>query len=137
MTKIIDNWMPHASQVTIHKQYPCSFVRAQSHVQTQFQDDYRLIFSWPFFYVSFSSFTFPSAPYQILFLYLPRLPSHFFLVVIEQQQQLYLHTENSILYLMKLNPNQIVYWTIFQLIWNQTEFHLVQSENGTYNLISV
>ena len=37
-----------------------------------------------------------------------------------------------------INPNQIVL-TIFRLIWNQTESHLVQnqSEDGKYDLIPI
>jgi len=35
--------------------------------------------------ISFLSFTFPGAPYRIFLLFLPWLPSHFNLVVIEQQ----------------------------------------------------
>ena len=56
------------------------------HLQTQLQDSSRLTFSWPFYYISFSSFTFPGTPYRIFLLYLPSLPCHFYLVVIEQRQ---------------------------------------------------
>ena len=46
------------------------------------------------------------------------------------------HTGKSFRNLIKSNRNQILY-TIFQLIWNQTDVRLVpnQSENGKYNLI--
>ena len=50
------------------------------------QEGSRLTFSWPFSYISFSSFTSPGAPYRIFHLFLPRLPCHFYLVVIRQQQ---------------------------------------------------
>ena len=48
-----------------------------------------------------------------------------------------LHTENSFQNLVISNWTQIVF-TIFRLIWNQTDIRLVpnQSENGKYNLIS-
>ena len=48
------------------------------------------------------------------------------------------YTEKSFRNLINSNWNQIVY-TIFRLIWNQTDFRLVtnQSKNGKYNLISV
>ena len=48
-------------------------------------DGSRLTFSVSFSYISFSYFTFPSAPYRILLLFLPWLPCHFYLAVIEQQ----------------------------------------------------
>ena len=35
--------------------------------------------------ISFSYFTFPGVPYRIFLLFLPWLPCHFYLVVIEQQ----------------------------------------------------
>ena len=54
------------------------------HLQNQLQDGSRLTFSS----ISFSFLTFPRAPYRIFLLYLPRLPCHFHIVVIEQQQQL-------------------------------------------------
>ena len=49
-----------------------------------------------------------------------------------------IHTEKSFRNLIKSNRNQIVF-TIFWLIWNQTDVRLVpnQSENDNYNLISV
>ena len=48
------------------------------------------------------------------------------------------HTEKSFRNLIKPTRNQIVF-TIFRLIWNQTDVRLVpnQWENGKYNLISV
>ena len=48
------------------------------------------------------------------------------------------HTEKSFRNLIISNRNQIAF-TIFQLIWNQTDDHLVpnQAGNGKYNLISV
>ena len=49
-----------------------------------------------------------------------------------------IHSENFFfLNLIKYTGNQIVF-TIFRLIWIQTDFHLDpnQSENGKYNLIS-
>ena len=42
----------------------------------------RIIFSVPFSYISFSSFTFPGALYRISVLFLPWLPCHFYLVAI-------------------------------------------------------
>ena len=47
-------------------------------------------------------------------------------------------TQKSFRNLIKSNRNQIVF-TIFRLIWNQTDVRLVpnQSANGKYNLISV
>ena len=57
--------------------------RRQSHLQ----DAFRLTFSWPFSYISISSFTVPvGAAYRILLLFLPWLPCHFYLVVFKQQQ---------------------------------------------------
>ena len=49
----------------------------------------RLIISVPFSYISFSSFTFPAAPYWIFLLLLPWFHCHFYLVI---EQQLYLVT---------------------------------------------
>ena len=51
---------------------------------------------------------------------------------------IYLHMEKYFRKLIKSNRNQIVY-TIFQLIWNQTDVCFVpnQSEGGEYNLIPV
>ena len=49
--------------------------------------DFRLIFSVPFSYIFFSSFTFTGAPYRIFLLFLPWFPCHSYLVVIKQQQQ--------------------------------------------------
>jgi len=48
-----------------------------------------------------------------------------------------LHTEKSFRNLVKSTRNQIVF-TIFRLIWNQTDVRLVQnqSEDAKYNLIS-
>ena len=57
-------------------------------LQTQLQDGSRLIFSVSFPYIAFSSFTFPGAPYRIFLPFPPWLPGNFYLVVIEQQQQL-------------------------------------------------
>ena len=50
----------------------------------------------------------------------------------------FLHTEKYFLNRVKSNQNQIVF-TIFPLIWNQTELYLVpnQSENVNYNLIMI
>ena len=50
----------------------------------------------------------------------------------------HLHTKKSFRNLIKSNWNQIVV-TIFRLICNQTDVHMVpnQPENGNYNLISV
>ena len=47
---------------------------------TQFKDGSRLAFSWPFSYLSFSSFTFPGAPYRIFLMFLLWLPCHIYLV---------------------------------------------------------
>ena len=49
-----------------------------------------------------------------------------------------IHTQKSFRNLIKSYRNQIVF-TIFRLIWNQTNVHLApnQSKNGTYNLILV
>jgi len=49
-----------------------------------------------------------------------------------------LHTEKTFWNLVNSNLNHIVF-TIFRLIWNQTDVHLDpnRSENGKYNLISV
>ena len=46
------------------------------------------------------------------------------------------HTGKSFRNLIESTRNQIVF-TIFQLIWNQTDVQLVpnQSENGKYNMI--
>ena len=57
--------------------------REVSDLQAQLQEDFRFTFSWSFSYISFSSFTFPGAPYWIFILFLPWLPSNFYLVVIE------------------------------------------------------
>ena len=54
------------------------------HLQTQLQDGYCLIFSWSFSYISFSSLIFTGALYRIFLLFLPWLPCHFHLSVIEQ-----------------------------------------------------
>ena len=53
------------------------------HLQTQLQDGSPITFS----YISFSSFTFTGTPYRIFLLFLPWLPCHFYLVVIEQEQK--------------------------------------------------
>ena len=50
-------------------------------------DGFRLTFSVSFSYISFSSFTFPGAPYRIFLLFFPWLPCHFYLLIIKQQQQ--------------------------------------------------
>ena len=50
------------------------------HIQTQLQDGSRLILSWPFSYISFSSLIFPCEPYRIFLPYLLRLPCHFYLL---------------------------------------------------------
>ena len=49
-----------------------------------------------------------------------------------------LYAEKSFRNLVKSNRNQIIF-TIFRLIWNQTDVHSVpnQRENGKYNLISL
>ena len=49
---------------------------------------------------------------------------------------IFLHTQKYFRNLIKLNQNYIVF-TIFRLIWSQTDVRLVQnqSENGKYNLI--
>ena len=57
------------------------------HLQTQLKDASRLTFSWPFSYISFSSFSFPGTLYRIFLLFLPQLPCHFYHIIIEQQQQ--------------------------------------------------
>ena len=57
---------------------PCS--PSHSVLQTQLQNGSLLFFS----YISFSSFTFPGAPYWILLVYLPRLPYHFYLVILAE-----------------------------------------------------
>ena len=72
------------------------------------QNLYRIIFN----YISF--FTFPSAPYRIFFLLLPWLPCHFYLVVIEQQQE-GLHSLKWISIFFPIELNMIVV-TIFLLI---------------------
>ena len=53
------------------------------HLNTQLHNGSRLTIS----YISFSSFTFSSAPYRIFPLFLLWLPYHFYLVVIERQQE--------------------------------------------------
>ena len=58
---------------------------------TQLQAD-PVLSSLYLYFISFSSFTFPDVPYRIFFLYLPRLPCHFYIVVIEQQQPLIMDT---------------------------------------------
>ena len=58
------------------------------HLQIQLQDCFRFTFSWHFSSISF--FTFPDAPYRIFLLFLPWLSCHFYLVVIEQQKQMYI-----------------------------------------------
>ena len=67
--------------------YVLHFVKNFPHLQTQLliQDCSSLTFSPPFFYISY--FTFHAAPYQIFLLYFLRLFWHFYLVVIEPQQQ--------------------------------------------------
>ena len=102
----------------------------------------RFTFNWPFSYISFSSFTFPGAPYRIFIPHLPRFPCHFYLVI-EQQQQ-YKHTQLSrICSLQKyisipnfIKLNQI--WIVIILFWltsHPTEFRLVlnKSEKCNYN----
>ena len=56
------------------------------HLQTQIQGVPVLSSLYPS-HISFSYFTFPGAPYRIFLLFLPWIPCHFYLVVIEQQQQ--------------------------------------------------
>ena len=51
-------------------------------------DGSRITFYKSFSYISFPSFTFLGASYWIFILCLPRFPCHFYLVVIEQHQQL-------------------------------------------------
>ena len=55
-------------------------------LQTQIQAVPVLSSLYPF-RISFSSLTFTCAPYRIFLLFLPCLPCHFYLAVIEQQQQ--------------------------------------------------
>lgn len=76
---------------TDHWRVPAS--RRSSHLQTQLQNGYRLTFA----YISFSSFTLLDAPYRIILLFLPRLPYHFYIVVIEQQLTNYI-IENATFY---------------------------------------
>ena len=46
--------------------------------------------------ISFSSFTFPSAPYRIFFLFLPLLPCHFILLSSQQQpSNIYIFPQNG------------------------------------------
>ena len=54
-------------------------------LQTQIQAVPVLSSLYPF-RISFSSLTFTCAPYRIFLLFLPCLPCHFYLAVIEQQQ---------------------------------------------------
>ena len=61
----------------------------KGHLQTQIQAvQVHVLSSLNPSLISFSSFTFPGAPYQICLLFLAWLPCHFYLVVIEQQQLL-------------------------------------------------
>ena len=73
------------------------------HLQTQLQDGFRLNFSWPFSYISFSSLTFPGTRYWIFLLFLPWFSCHFYLVFIEQQPS------SLVLWrlLLKVNKNYI------------------------------
>ena len=56
------------------------------HLQTQIQAVPVLSFLYPSL-ISFSSTTFPGTPYRIFLRFLPWLPCHFYLVVIEQKQR--------------------------------------------------
>ena len=60
--------------------------QGSTYLQTQIQADPVLSSL-----ISFSSLTFPGAPYRIFLLFLAWLPCHFYLDVIEQQQQIYEH----------------------------------------------
>ena len=67
-TERADPWesQPHKSHLTSEPNY----------------GRFRLIFSVPFFYISFSYFTFPGAFHRIFLLFPPRLSCHFYLVVV-------------------------------------------------------
>ena len=76
------------------------------------------------YHISFSSFTFPGAPYWIFLLFIPWLPCHFYLVVIEQQQK-------QLLQMLKMVLWWELYCTLlarFRLNWKMYTFILnVQS----------
>ena len=67
----------------LNRNLPMSWVTIKGHLTSKLnfvQHSFRFTFSWPFSYISFSSFTFPRSQYRILFLYLLMLPCRFFLV---------------------------------------------------------
>ena len=75
-------WIPgrgKCSQRTVavdaRVKYPLYLSQGSPHLQTQLQDGSHFTFS----YNSFSSFTFPAAPYRIFLLFLSWLPCHFYL----------------------------------------------------------
>jgi len=91
-------------------------------------------FSWPYSYIFFSSFTFPGARYWICLLFLPRLPCHFYLVVIEQQQHagIFFRTQrNRFRILVKMNEISLCSQFSFWLIYNQTEFFVLLQKSKT------
>ena len=100
--------------------------------QIQLQDGFLLTFS----YIFFSSFTFPGTPYRIFLLFLPWFFCHFYLVVIEQQQQLMwlVHTKKSCLIKAKSN---YIYHFLIDLKPNGITFVQNQSETGKYILTLV
>ena len=77
-------------------------------------DGSRLTFFVTFSYISFSSFTFPGTAYRILLPFLPWLPCHFYLVIIEQQQAYCLRFRCYVIYLkLKTRIECDVYVIIF------------------------
>ena len=72
---------PHMIEFTIF----LLFWTKSPHLQTQLQA-VLVLSSLYASLISFSSFTFPGASYQIFLLFLPWLPCHFYLIVIEQNE---------------------------------------------------
>ena len=77
-------WMPLFMRENEDHPLNCSWDTLW-HLQTQLRNGSRPTFTWPFSYISFSSFTFIAATYRIFLLFLPWFLCHFYLVVIEQQ----------------------------------------------------
>ena len=72
------------------------------HLQTQLQAVPVLSSLYPSL-ISFSSFTFPGAPYRIFLLFLPWLPCQFYLVVIEQHQLLKSQNNKKYTYIFEID----------------------------------
>ena len=96
-------------------------LQGSPHLQSQLQSCYRLTFSWPFSYIYFSSFTFPGTPYRISFLFFCWLPCHFYLAVIEQQQQQ--ADWNEIFYLIPSSNTPLFYSVYCMFIYDSPNAH--------------